>query len=842
MSKPMPFALSNFIVGLVCIFSLLSHVSCGGTKSSSSSGPPSLSISTSSLSPGQIGAAYSATLTATGGTPPYTWSIPSGQLPPGLTLAATSGAIAGTPSQAMSSAFTVQVADSASPNSSTTKSLVLDVTRASVDQYGGRLDISCTNTTEVFTLAKVNNHWWFCTPDGHVFISMDVTFNFNSSPICAYTSTPPPACPSTGNPNLYPIYATKYAATGDSTGTGTNWAWQTLKRATSWGFNASGLETSSGSIYPWATCFGCVWPGGTQPIPIPTIISTHPTIDASVNRYGYLTEPIKDGMNTAPPAWTSAQGIGNDLYDIFDAKESTQLNSDFSNLSNTVQQKIVHNNAWILGYVSDDTDWFAGFASGPDFVNQGTGSNLGWLAVITSPVQTFIQSTRFLNESFLYSDHVYHTKADATNPASCVLAVNPCSLRDYLWQKYSGSISALNTAWGSNYTTFDSSGTQVTGESVGTGNGSTTTFTHTLAHTPVSPFTIAISVAGTTTIGDQPWFRYSGTANTGKLLSPTASYVTASTIHYSTGEISLTFVRAPANGAAITINYIYAGWMAGGTGLMDESGSGSWVGTNSYCLEGADPNYPTYFACTGVGVQSHPVPNANANFGADIDNWIAHYMAKYCKNFHDVLRGLGSNILYFGIDSLGGYGGPAYSKLLEGEAPYVDAIDTTLYWFTPTTSFSAPAMSPEFPSAYQYLTRYAGDKPLLDFVSIPAQSASSESLNPAQGIFLEQPTQSQRGLMRYNTINYLLTTPGFNGDTQFVEFNQWAWQDFQAENWGLVSLSDNAYDGVEDVTGSVACDATYVVDMGAMCGGEAANYGDVITQIRAANLLWLLQP
>src|SRR4029077_3072259 len=118
-----------------------------------------------------------------------------------------------------------------------------------------------------------------------------------------------------------------------------------------------------------------------------------------------------------------------------------------------------------------------------------------------------------------------------------------------------------------------------------------------------------------------------------------------------------------------TINYIYAGWMAGGTGLMDESGSGSWVGANSYCLEGADPNYPTYFACTGVGVQSHPVPNANANFGADIDNWIAHYMAKFGKNFHDVLRGLGSNILYFGIDSLGGYGGPAYSKLLEGEAP-----------------------------------------------------------------------------------------------------------------------------------------------------------------------------
>ena len=37
---------------------------------------------------------------AQGGTPPYTWSLASGTLPAGLSLSATTGAIAGTPTTA----------------------------------------------------------------------------------------------------------------------------------------------------------------------------------------------------------------------------------------------------------------------------------------------------------------------------------------------------------------------------------------------------------------------------------------------------------------------------------------------------------------------------------------------------------------------------------------------------------------------------------------------------------------------------------------------------------------------------------------------------------------------
>ena len=73
--------------------------------------PGQLQITTSFLPAGKQGAAYDATLTASGGVPPYTWEIISGSLPLGLTLSP-SGQITGTPNTAGTANFTVQVADS----------------------------------------------------------------------------------------------------------------------------------------------------------------------------------------------------------------------------------------------------------------------------------------------------------------------------------------------------------------------------------------------------------------------------------------------------------------------------------------------------------------------------------------------------------------------------------------------------------------------------------------------------------------------------------------------------------------------------------------------------------
>ncbi len=71
-----------------------------------------LKVTTLSLQSGTAGVSYTAVANATGGFPPYSWSVASGSLPSGLTLSATSGAISGTPTGDGISYFTLQVSDS----------------------------------------------------------------------------------------------------------------------------------------------------------------------------------------------------------------------------------------------------------------------------------------------------------------------------------------------------------------------------------------------------------------------------------------------------------------------------------------------------------------------------------------------------------------------------------------------------------------------------------------------------------------------------------------------------------------------------------------------------------
>lgn len=64
------------------------------------------------LTAGTVGLPYTALLTGSGGSPPYTWSITVGALPPGLTLNAASGLISGTPTTPGTFAFTITLTDS----------------------------------------------------------------------------------------------------------------------------------------------------------------------------------------------------------------------------------------------------------------------------------------------------------------------------------------------------------------------------------------------------------------------------------------------------------------------------------------------------------------------------------------------------------------------------------------------------------------------------------------------------------------------------------------------------------------------------------------------------------
>lgn len=78
----------------------------------------SIVVSPATLPTPAIGQSYSATISASGGTAPYTLSITSGSFPPGLNFDASTGALTGTPTGAGSYNVTLGVTDSASGSTS----------------------------------------------------------------------------------------------------------------------------------------------------------------------------------------------------------------------------------------------------------------------------------------------------------------------------------------------------------------------------------------------------------------------------------------------------------------------------------------------------------------------------------------------------------------------------------------------------------------------------------------------------------------------------------------------------------------------------------------------------
>gem|GEM_PF-695905 len=89
---------------------------------------PTVTITPAALAQGTVGTAYSQTLTATGGTAPYSaWTITAGTLPSGLTLNASTGVVSGTPTASASPATIISVRVSDANGCQGTRSIPLQV-------------------------------------------------------------------------------------------------------------------------------------------------------------------------------------------------------------------------------------------------------------------------------------------------------------------------------------------------------------------------------------------------------------------------------------------------------------------------------------------------------------------------------------------------------------------------------------------------------------------------------------------------------------------------------------------------------------------------------------------
>jgi len=467
---------------------------------------------------------------------------------------------------------------------------------------------------------------------------------------------------------------------------------------------------------------------------------------------------------------------GNGVADYYDANLQTFFTNQltdpiFATVKNSPYKQ------YLMGMSVDDADQMYGFGNGPDFVTGHNNSHLGWLVLTISPVQTANNV-----KGFVYPDTTVYSKK---------------AFRDQMVAKY-GTIGALNTAWGSSYTTFDSSGTAVTAEAIATGNGSTTAFTKTLAKPAASAFSLQILVAGQPVGGD---------TGKGAVWGPNLT----GTINYATGALSLAFGagHAPASGAAITANYIQNGWGIG-SGLMDEDGRPThqpWVGKDF-----------TFMA------------DVNTNLRTDLDNYLFQIASRYFSMCRTVVQTWMPGLMYLGPDSLGSWGAPSNRNVLKAAALYIDAMEMG----GAGVALSQPMLD--------FIYSYYGDKPIYIGEFRNANSDSAFSNYPTAAGAGVYTTQQLRGQNYLNTVTtYPTASYTANGSRPYVGLLWWQYLDNWSEklNWGLVSLSDNAYDGHESVTGlggigvpSVPCSPP--LDL-YLCGGEQKNYGDVISYVTRAH-------
>jgi hypothetical protein len=243
------------------------------------------------------------------------------------------------------------------------------------------------------------------------------------------------------------------------------------------------------------------------------------------------------------------------------------------------------------------------------------------------------------------------------------------------------------------------------------------------------------------------------------------------------------------------------GW-PNGSGLLDENGRSShkWLGTGSAELPRSS--------------------GANPRMVEDLDEFLYRMTKQYLTVHRDALKRVAPNGLFLGPTSIGGWFAPGRAPIYRAAGEIQDVVSVT-------TDCSQAQLD--------YITRATGDVPLIIWEGMVANPDSSRWRHTDSDVASAawyMKTQQARGQRYRQRVDSLFSgTSSVTGSNPYVGTLWWWWLDMVGEqkNWGLVSLMDNAYDGVE-ATRTPGIDA-----WGYRTGGEEKNYGDFIRPARDMN-------
>jgi hypothetical protein len=634
-----------------------------------------------------------------------------------------------------------------------------------VDSYGAGTSRECSKATGYFHTEKDGGRWSLCTPEGHPFFVIGVDAVFPSR--------------SAGNDgqSYYQQVVAKY---GNAEG---SWAEATTRRLQQWGFNTLGTYASP-YIEPTYLARTQSDNGGrllSRSAKLPFIALVRPGYYAMKNQNGYVAEPVKNityGISRFYAGYSPSGGVP----DYFDTKLAAWLDADLTKESYWMDLRRSPYLPYLIGIACEDGDQSYGFGPGdqyPTLPSPGYNhAHLGWIVATIAPTQTADESKRAV-----YADTAVHAKL---------------AWRDLMKAKY-GTIAALNAAWGSSYSTFDSSGTPVINEYVSTGDGKKTRFLHRFSLLSPARLSVQFKLGSKVIAGD------TNASPSAAKIAKAEGQIFGPEVHgyidYGTGIAILEFTKAPAPGLALTVNYVQNGWGIG-TGLLDEDGRPQhqkWLGKDSKSLADSSPAVKP-----------------------DLNSLLRATAGQSFKTCRAGIKTAFPKTLYLGPDALGGYGAPPRAEVLQAAA---ESIDVML--LSGTGGFSQNILD--------FIEKYSGDKPFIETNFRAANPDSEFASVPMDAGVPGFSSQDERGRDYEQAMARVRDAASSSGSHPYVGMLWWQYADNLGEklNWGLVTRFDNAYDGHEDVMQHVACSAPLQKDA---CGGEHNDYGDVISAVQRANL------